>query len=101
MNKTRQRGYSMIEFLLVVALLMPLLAAVFQFMSMATARSSAEQTRLDMFQEAREFMDQMSRDLRQVSYPNVRDYVRSALTVSPVSNDPKVAVGLVKISPAE
>jgi hypothetical protein len=54
-----------------------------------------------MFQEAREFMDQMGRDLRQAGYPNVRNYVRSSLTVDPVQNDPRVAVGLVKVSSDE
>jgi prepilin-type N-terminal cleavage/methylation domain-containing protein len=96
-----QRGFSLIELLMVLVIFMIVMGAVFRLMNLATARSATEQAKLDMFQEAREFMDQMSRDLRQAAYPNVRNYLSSVLTVSPVANDPKVAVGLVKVSTDE
>jgi prepilin-type N-terminal cleavage/methylation domain-containing protein len=96
-----QRGFSLVELLMVLVIFMIVFGAVFRLMNLAMARSSTEQAKLDMFQEAREFMDQMSRDLRQAGYPNVRNYTASALTVSPVANDPKVAAGLVKVSADE
>ena len=62
-------------------------------------RSYTEQAKLDMFQEAREFMDQMSRDLHQAGYPSPRHYVDdgTVLNVSPVKNDKDNAVGIVKV----
>src|ERR1041385_5184941 len=90
--RSNERGFSLIELMMVLVIFMVVMGAVFRLMNLATARSSTEQAKLDMFQEAREFMDQMSRDLRQAGYPNVRDFVASALTVDPVSNDPRVAV---------
>src|SRR5947199_3776580 len=66
-------------------------------MNLATARSATEQTKLDMLQEGREFMDQMSRDLRQAGYPNPRNFASGVLTVSPIANDHRAAVGLVKV----
>jgi len=92
-----QRGFSVIELLIVVILLLILLASVFQLINLAVARSNAEQTKLDMFQEAREFMDQMSRDLHQAGYPNSHNVNPTVLTASPVTNDLHTAVGLVKV----
>jgi type II secretory pathway pseudopilin PulG len=99
--KMNDRGFSLLEMMLVLLIMIPVMAAVLQLMSLAATRSASEQAKLDMFQEAREFMDQMARDLRQAGYPNVRNYVRSSLTVNPVSNDPRIAVGLVKVSSDE
>ena len=80
--------------------LMIVMGAVFRLMSLATARSSTEQSRLDMFQEAREFMDQMSRDLRQAGYPNSRNFIPGVLT-TPFANDSRVAAGLVMVAENE
>ena len=93
-----QRGFSVIELLIVVVLLLILVASVFQLINLAVARSNAEQTKLDMFQEAREFMDQMSRDLHQAGYPNPRHFLEhGVLTASPVTNDGSNAVGVVNV----
>ncbi len=95
-----ERGFSLIELLIVLVIFIVIMGAVFKLMNLATARSSTEQAKLDMFQEAREFMDQMSRDLRQAGYPNVRDFVSSTLP-SPPANDTRVAVGIVKVAADE
>jgi hypothetical protein len=75
-------------------------AAVFSIINLSTERSSTEQTKLDMFQEAREFMDQMTRDLRQAGYPNARNYAPGILA-SPVTEDSRAAVGIVMIGTGE
>ena len=80
-----------------MAILLVVSAAVFKLVAVATERSSTEQTKLDMFQEAREFMDQMSRDLRGAGYPNPRNVVSTVLTQVPERNDHHAAVGLVKV----
>src|SRR5678816_4509896 len=94
-----QRGFSVIELMIVVVILLILVASVFQLINLAVARSNAEQAKLDMFQEAREFMDQMSRDLHQAGYPSYRHYLKDGvLTASPIVNDDKNAVGVVNVA---
>src|ERR1044071_7959543 len=90
-------GFSLLELMIVVVLVLVVTGAVFNVINLSTARSATEQTKLDMTQEGREFMDQMSRDLRQAGYPNPRNFASSVLTVSPIANDHRAAVGLVKV----
>src|ERR1043165_7127121 len=99
--RSAAEGFSLIELMMVLIIVLVISGAIFQVINLANQRSSTEQAKLDMFQEAREFMDQMSRDLRQSGFPNVRNYVASALTVTPVVNDPKVAVGIVKVETSQ
>ena len=91
------RGFSLIELLIVMTVMSIIAGAVFQVINLATERSSTEQTKLDMFQEAREFMDQMSRDLRQAGYPSPRNLSPTVLNVSPAKNDPDGAAGVVQV----
>jgi len=93
-------GFSLIELMIALIILLIVSGAVFQVLSLATQRSSTEQTKLDMFQEGREFMDQMSRDLRLAGYPNARNFAPSVLP-EPPSIDKRVAVGIVKIAKDE
>jgi prepilin-type N-terminal cleavage/methylation domain-containing protein len=97
MRSNIQKGFSLIELMIVVILLLAMMATVFQLINQAIARSGTEQAKLDMFQESREFMDQMSRDLHQAGYPSTQDVASNVLTASPATNDHKNAVGIVKI----
>ena len=87
----------MIELLIAMAVMLIVSAIIFQTINLVTERSVTEQTKVDMFQEAREFMDQMSRDLRSAGYPNPRNVSTSVLTASPVANDLHAAAGLVNV----
>src|SRR5262245_19112850 len=80
-------GFSLIEMMIVLVILLTITGAIFQVINLATARSSAEQTKVDMFQEGREFMDQMSRDMRVAGYPSPRNMDPAVLTTSPAIND--------------
>ena len=91
------QGFSLIELLVVLVILGIISGALFQVVNVSNERSSAEQIKLDMFQEGREFMDQMSRDMRQAGYPNMRNLAQSVFTVTPRKNDLHAAVGLVKV----
>ena len=99
----RESGFSMVELLIVLIIILVISGAIFQTINLTTQRSSAEQTRVDMFQEAREFMDQMSRDLRQAGYPNPRNMDPAVFTVltlmppKPISYDHHAGAGLVKV----
>ncbi|PYS07829.1 MAG: hypothetical protein DMG15_29085 [Acidobacteria bacterium] len=93
----RTSGFSLLELMVVLIIVLTISGAVFQTINMTTQRSAAEQTKVDMFQEAREFMDQMSRDLRQAGYPSPRNYDPAVLTQNPIINDRHAAAGLVKV----
>jgi hypothetical protein len=69
-----------------------IIAGVLVQLNTANQRTTTEQRQLDLFQEAREYMDQMSRDLRQAGYPNPRN------TDTTVDNS-KLAKGLSSTEP--
>src|SRR5205814_1355591 len=87
--------------MIVLVVVLTITGAIFQVINLTTQRTATEQTKVDMFQEAREFMDQMSRDLRQAGYPNQRNVDSSVLTQVPVINDQHIAAGLVQVNTGE
>jgi len=80
------------------------MAAIFSQITLVQQRARTEQAKLDIFQESREFMDQLVRDLHQTGYPNIRMFDTSlwapALNAVP-RNDSRLAAGLTKIAPDE
>src|SRR5437899_10526602 len=90
-------GFSLIELLITLTIVLMIAGAIFQTINVTTQRTSAEQTKVDMFQEAREFMDQMTRDLRQAGYPNLRNMDPSVITAPSIGQDTRIAVGLVQV----
>jgi len=51
--------------------------------STTVQRSQAEQTKVDLTQEGREFVDEFERDLHQAGYPNCRMTGTAALAAAP------------------
>jgi prepilin-type N-terminal cleavage/methylation domain-containing protein len=92
-------GFSLVELMIVLVLVLAISAAIFQTINMTTQRTATEQTKVDMFQEAREFMDQMSRDLRQAGFPSTRN-MDPALVTNGIS-DTHIAAGLVYVNDGE
>src|SRR5258706_6853721 len=101
-----QAGFSVLELVVVCAILTIVLAAVFNGINLVTQRSHAEQTKVDLTQEGREFVDEFERDPHQAGYPNCRmvkaagaanncpaDYSNTTVWTSSA-----VAAGLGKIS---
>jgi prepilin-type N-terminal cleavage/methylation domain-containing protein len=97
----RQKGFSLIEMLVVVLILGIVSAGLFMQIDAAQQRAFSEQVKLDNLQEARDFVDQFFRDINQIGYPNSRmidtTVVWSPLLASPLINDNRLAIGLVKI----
>src|SRR5579863_6598623 len=104
-------GFSLLELVFVVAILTAVLASVFGWVSLVIQRSQAEQTKVDLTQEGREFVDEFERDLHQAGYPNCRmvatagvvgncpaDYSVAPFTVEENAN---LAVGLIYVSNTE
>jgi prepilin-type N-terminal cleavage/methylation domain-containing protein len=99
-RKKNRAGFSLIEMMIVLIVLTIIMAAIFAQMITAQQRSGVEQAKLDLFQETREFMDQMTRDLHNAGYPNPRNYGWSAGNLEipdPAVENPKTAAGLVMI----
>jgi prepilin-type N-terminal cleavage/methylation domain-containing protein len=87
-----ERGFTLIELLIVVAILGLVTGGIFLQLNDAQQRISAEQTKVDNFDEARDFVDQFFRDINQIGYPSGR-----IVSFAPAISDARVAVGLVKI----
>jgi prepilin-type N-terminal cleavage/methylation domain-containing protein len=95
-------GFSLLEMMLAVLILTLVMGVVFRQLSDAQYRSTNDQARLDDFQEVRDFVDQFFRDINQIGDPNSRIFDLSGGSwspplQSPVINDSRFAVGLVKI----
>ena len=100
-------GFSLLELVFVVAILTAVLASVFGWVSLVIQRSQAEQTKVDLTQEGREFVDEFERDLHQAGYPNCRMVATAGVasncpadyTVNPtVASNSSVAAGVVYLS---
>src|SRR5512142_2620913 len=95
-NRGLQGGFSLIEMMVVVAVITIISGAIFEQIGEAQKNAASEQTKLDLFQQSREFMDQMARDLRAAGYPNNRNFSADD-TSKLLPTSQWNAVGLVKV----
>ena len=92
--RRHQKGFSLIELMTVVVILMLVTGVVFQQIDLVQKRARSEDVKMDLTQESREFVDQMVRDLHTSGYPNKRMYLVNLVTTS----DNRNAVGLVQVT---
>jgi len=110
-----QQGFSLLEILIVVAIMGIISGGILSQMDVAQQRGYTEQQKLDNFQEARDFVDQFFRDINQIGYPNSRmvdtttgpswsPQIVTQLSsgtaynwASPYVNDYRLAIGFVAI----
>ena len=90
------RGFSLIEILVVVAILSIVMAVVFTQTNLVQKRNRTEESKIDLTQESREFLSLIARDLHNQGYPSKKMF-GTTMVSTPPENDPKVAVGLVRI----
>ena len=93
----RESGSTLVELMIAIAILAVVTGAILSQLGTASQRISAEQVKVDNFDEARDFVDQFFRDINQIGYPNGR--IVSNGGIPPAISDSRVAVGLVQISP--
>jgi prepilin-type N-terminal cleavage/methylation domain-containing protein len=99
-NVVSQRGFTLLELMLVMLILSLIVGAVFSQIGDAQQRLNTEENRLGDFQEARDFVDQFFRDINQAGTPNIRMFDPTAAANNfnaTLVNDSRLAVGLVKI----
>jgi prepilin-type N-terminal cleavage/methylation domain-containing protein len=89
------RGFTLLEMLISLLILAVVSGAVFAQINRMQQRSSSEAIKVDMSQQAREFLDQTVRDLHMAGYPNASMYS------NPTTYPSKVAAGLVSVSPTQ
>jgi prepilin-type N-terminal cleavage/methylation domain-containing protein len=106
----KQKGFSLLELVIVCAILAIVLGSVFSGIDLTAKRSEAEQTKVGLTQEGREFVDEFERDLHQAGFPNCRAIRAPGLGAAPncpadysaansnVAAYSGLAVGLVYIS---
>lgn len=96
MARKHAAGFTLIEMMITMLVLSIIMAAIFSQMIGAMRNSTVEQAKLDLFQESREFMDQLTRDLHNSGYPNPRNLAASQ-NGGNIAQQANVAVGLVKV----
>jgi type II secretory pathway pseudopilin PulG len=89
-------GFTLIEAMVGLLILTLITAAIFALLNQVQVASASESVKLDLTQEAREFADQIVRDIHMSGYPKLTMY-------SPAlpNSCPLVAAGLVRVSPTE
>jgi len=92
-----QRGFSLLEMLIVVAVLSLVLGAIFNTILDGMKKYRLEENRVNTTQESREFLDQIVRDLHSAGYPGLKMYNPGVLA-APALNNANVAAGLVAVS---
>lgn len=105
-----QHGFSLIEMMIVVLVISIIMGAVIKSINVTQQASASQQVQLDLTQQTREFIDQMSRDLRSAGYPNVRNMNKAATDPNYTGTcgdgttnslyspcDPSNGVGIIKI----
>ena len=80
MRTRRQRGFSLLEIMISLAILSIVLGVVIASISSMQSRNSVEVNKVDLTQSAREFMDQIVNDIHQSGYPGLNMFDPATLT---------------------
>ena len=89
-------GFTLIEVLVSLAILVTITGAVFEQINSMQRKSASEAVNVDLTQQSRDFVNQMVRDLHMAGYPTASMY-----SVDPLARPSMVANRLVRVSPTE
>jgi len=93
-NRRNHAGFSLLEVMITIIVLMIVMGAVFSQINQVQAKTKTESMKLDLTQESRAFVDQFARDLHMSGYP-----ISTLYQTNPGSRNLNTAVGLVFASP--
>jgi prepilin-type N-terminal cleavage/methylation domain-containing protein len=96
-SRQSRQGFSLLEMLVVVAILSLVLGAIFNTILDGMKKYHLEENRVNTTQESREFLDRIVRDLHSAGYPGLKMFQVSSLGANPTYNS-FVASGLVAVS---
>ncbi len=88
-----QSGFSLVEFMIVMAILVIVIGVATDGLVQLQKRSRADASKIDMTQEARQFMDQIINDIHQIGYPNTKLFDPAG---NPSQNN--ISAGLVSVT---
>jgi len=100
----RQRGFSMLEVLVSLTILSLVIAVVVDGINAMVSRNTVETSKVDLTQESRQFMDQITNDLHQSGFPTVYMFDPTALVPPAVPGNvnctlyANIACGLITVS---
>lgn len=93
-TRSRAKGFTLIELMVTVAILTVVVGVVVDGLTKLMQRNKTEETKVDLTQESREFMDQIVNDIHQAGYPSLKMFDPATKPLG--LNDPGVATqGLV------
>jgi prepilin-type N-terminal cleavage/methylation domain-containing protein len=99
MSGRRQRGFSLLELTLSLAILGIVISVAVDGITVFQQRNTTEVNNVGDTQEARQFMDQILNDLRQAKYPSIGMFDPTTLTSSTnCALDNNVSCGLISLS---
>ena len=78
----RERGFSLMEMMIVLAILSIVSGVIVQGITDTQARNVVEATKTDLTQESRQFMDQIVSDIHQAGFPSIRMFDPASLASS-------------------
>jgi prepilin-type N-terminal cleavage/methylation domain-containing protein len=94
-----QRGFTMIELIVSVTILMLVAGVVVEGLRKLQQRSMMDTTKVDLTQESREFMDQIVSDIHQSGYPALKMFDPATLvSANNCTLDINVSCGLVNVT---
>ncbi|PYX75872.1 MAG: hypothetical protein DMG72_06420 [Acidobacteria bacterium] len=93
-SKAPQRGFSLLELLVVLAILMIIVAVVTKSAIQLQQRNATETNKVDLTQETRQFMDQIVKDLHHAGFPGLNMFDVATSTANPNN----VALGLTSVN---
>ena len=95
-HRKSRHGFTLVEALIGLFVLVLITGAIFAQLNQVQKASSSEASKLDLTQQAREFADQIVRDIHMAGYPGPSMYAPGLAISSPL-----VAAGLARVSPTE
>jgi prepilin-type N-terminal cleavage/methylation domain-containing protein len=99
MKTARQRGTSLLELMISLAILSIVIGIVISGVVSMQKNNAVEIRKVDLTQQAREFMDQIVNDVHQAGYPGLNMFDSSTLTsATDCTLDANVSCGLVSVT---